>query len=172
MCLLLCRHYRQSIWCSSRMPFIDPVETTRNLARYRNVESTDDFLLQEHRYSLRKSRQHWARIVTRSTKPTIKVAETVRVSDARKREWRYVKEDLGTGMPLELQGLPPGNDERMQWLLDKLMTVKRLLPDADLVESDDWGEETNVQDDEEEVSENRILLICSCLSKLRAKPWP
>ena len=109
------------------------------------IDQSDDFILQEHRYSLRRSRHlYWVRVLTRHGKPRLKVAESFTEAAIRAREWKFVKEDLPRGLPPALAVLPGGAEERVRWLLDKLVLAKDAAGDAEMfadAEEDDEDED-------------------------------
>jgi len=141
------------------MPFVDPTLTSRNQARYRTLDESEDFILQEHRYSLRKSRHiFWVRILTR-TKPRFKVAQARSEGDIRSREWKYVTEDLLRELPLSLAALPVGSPERTRWLLDRIGSVRSELGDDNEDELDLAMDDLEELDSvEEEAKESEIDL--------------
>lgn len=125
--------------CPRAMPFIQPVATTRNQARYKTIDVSEDFVLQQHRYSLRKSKHpYWVRIITRATKPRFKVAQAWSEEKIRAREWKYITEDLT--LPAGLQDLQPGHETRTTWLLSRLVQVMRQIGD-DKAENIDYCDE-------------------------------
>uniref|UniRef100_A0A7S2RW18 Uncharacterized protein n=1 Tax=Mucochytrium quahogii TaxID=96639 RepID=A0A7S2RW18_9STRA len=148
------------------MPFIQPYPTNKNNTRYKTIDCSSDFILQEHRYSLRKRRHlYWVRIITRGTKPRLKVAESVSEEQIRQREWKYITEDLLQGIPPALENQPPGSEERTTWLLEKLLRVKRQLGDED----DISGDEEDDEDEDDEDVETKAGDMYECEATTESK---
>ena len=82
------------------MPFTLPKTVQRNPLRYVVVESTDDFLLQRHRRSLR-THPFPFRIIT-ADKPHIKLAKNVSLDAIQAREWKFLIEELPNRVPPRL----------------------------------------------------------------------
>ncbi|GBG34117.1 Hypothetical Protein FCC1311_103402 [Hondaea fermentalgiana] len=137
------------------MPFVHPVEVSKNQARYKTLDVCDDFVLQSHRYSLRKKRHpYWVRVITRATKPRFKVAVATSEDRIRAREWKYITEDLI--LPDPLKDLPVGDETRTSWLLSKISRVKQLLgdhPEASALACSAEDQPGDYEDDEEDEDE-------------------